>query len=94
MQDLIENANVATLKSSISEDSLDQVFREARTYSAWLPEPVPLETTTLRPRCRRSMACTWWRYSGRFDGLRRGSRPTEAGRTRFSMSFATGTSRT
>ena len=43
MQDLIKNAHVATLKRSISEASLDQVFREARTYSAWLPEPVPLE---------------------------------------------------
>ena len=43
MPDLTGNANVATLKSSISEASLDQLFREARTYSAWLREPVPLE---------------------------------------------------
>src|SRR5206468_6913967 len=43
MQDLIKNAHVATLKRSISEASLDQVFRKARTYSAWLREPVPPE---------------------------------------------------
>jgi 3-hydroxypropanoate dehydrogenase len=27
----------------ISNDALDQVFREARTYSAWLTQPVPAE---------------------------------------------------
>lgn len=27
----------------ISEDALDQLFRQARTHSAWLPTPVPLE---------------------------------------------------
>jgi 3-hydroxypropanoate dehydrogenase len=30
-------------KTAISEDALDQLFREARTYSAWLPQPVPVE---------------------------------------------------
>jgi 3-hydroxypropanoate dehydrogenase len=43
MQDLTENPKVAVLRVSISEDSLDQLFREARTHSAWLPEPVPTE---------------------------------------------------
>ena len=33
----------ATDRRSVSPESLDQIFREARTYSAWLPEPVPLE---------------------------------------------------
>ncbi len=33
----------ATPRAPISEDALDQIFREARTYSAWLPEPVPVE---------------------------------------------------
>ena len=28
----------------ISDQSLDQLFREARTFSTWLPEPVPVET--------------------------------------------------
>jgi 3-hydroxypropanoate dehydrogenase len=43
MQDLTENPNLAALRVSISEDALDQLFREARTHSAWLPEPVPAE---------------------------------------------------
>lgn len=30
-------------KAQIIEESLDQLFREARTHSAWLPEPVPVE---------------------------------------------------
>ena len=30
-------------KGPISDDALDQLFRHARTYSAWLPEPVPVE---------------------------------------------------
>jgi len=43
MQDLTENPNLAALRVSISDDALDQLFREARTHSAWLPEPVPTE---------------------------------------------------
>jgi 3-hydroxypropanoate dehydrogenase len=43
MQDLTENPNLAALRVSISEDALDQLFREARTHSAWLPEPVLAE---------------------------------------------------
>ena len=43
MQDLTENPNLAALRVSISEDALDQLFREARTHSAWLPEPVLTE---------------------------------------------------
>src|SRR6267378_5470168 len=31
------------LKTSIFEDAIDQLFRQARTHSAWLPEPVPVE---------------------------------------------------
>jgi 3-hydroxypropanoate dehydrogenase len=30
--------------SKISSDALDQLFREARTHSAWLPKRVPVET--------------------------------------------------
>jgi 3-hydroxypropanoate dehydrogenase len=30
-------------KASISKESLDQLFLEARTHSAWRPEPVPVE---------------------------------------------------
>jgi 3-hydroxypropanoate dehydrogenase len=33
----------AALRSGISEAGLDQLFREARTHTAWLPEPVPVE---------------------------------------------------
>lgn len=35
--------SITARKSPISMDALDQLFREARTHSAWLPEPVPLE---------------------------------------------------
>ena len=31
------------LKTSISKDAIDQLFRRARTHSAWLAEPVPVE---------------------------------------------------
>lgn len=31
------------LSKSIQEDALDQLFRQARTFQAWQPEPVPLE---------------------------------------------------
>ena len=33
----------SALKTSISEDAIDQLFRQARTHSAWLAEPVPIE---------------------------------------------------
>ena len=35
--------SLAALKAPISQEALDQLFREARTYSTWLPEPVPEE---------------------------------------------------
>ena len=35
--------NLAALKAPISQEALDQLFLEARTYSTWLPEPVPEE---------------------------------------------------
>ena len=28
-------------KTKVSDDALDLLFREARTYNAWLPKPVP-----------------------------------------------------
>jgi 3-hydroxypropanoate dehydrogenase len=31
-------------ESRISDHALDQLFREARTFSTWLPDPVPVET--------------------------------------------------
>jgi 3-hydroxypropanoate dehydrogenase len=34
---------LATIKAPISQEALDQLFREARTHSTWLPEPVPVE---------------------------------------------------
>jgi 3-hydroxypropanoate dehydrogenase len=36
--------NTIAQEVRISDQSLDQLFREARTFSAWLPEPVPVET--------------------------------------------------
>jgi len=30
-----------TRKMRVNDDALDLVFREARTYNAWLPKPVP-----------------------------------------------------
>jgi 3-hydroxypropanoate dehydrogenase len=38
-----EPPNVAATKTPISQEALDQLFREARTHSTWLPEPVPVE---------------------------------------------------
>lgn len=35
--------NAVDRGTSISEDALDQLFRDARTHSAWRPEPVPTE---------------------------------------------------
>jgi 3-hydroxypropanoate dehydrogenase len=35
--------SLAVIKTSISQEALDQLFREARTHSTWLPEPVPVE---------------------------------------------------
>src|SRR5450631_51890 len=33
----------APSRAAISNDAIDQIFREARTHSAWLARPVPLE---------------------------------------------------
>jgi len=38
-----ERPSLTITKTRISEEALDQLFREARTHSAWLPEPVPVE---------------------------------------------------
>jgi len=35
--------SVSAVKTTISQEALDQLFQEARTHSAWLPEPVPVE---------------------------------------------------
>jgi len=35
--------SLAAVKAPISQEALDQLFREARTHSAWLPEPVPVD---------------------------------------------------
>jgi 3-hydroxypropanoate dehydrogenase len=35
--------NTSSPKASISEEALDQLFRDARTHSAWRSEPVPVE---------------------------------------------------
>jgi len=41
MQKISESIN--TVKTTISQEALDQLFQKARTHSAWLPEPVPVE---------------------------------------------------
>src|SRR6202048_2810578 len=33
----------ATRKPPVPNEALDQLFRDARTHSAWLPKPVPVE---------------------------------------------------
>src|SRR3981189_3498639 len=38
-----ESSSLATVKAPISREALDQLFREARTHSTWLPETVPVE---------------------------------------------------
>lgn len=43
MQKTIEARNLNTNRTPISDDALDQLFRGARTHSAWLPSPVPVE---------------------------------------------------
>jgi 3-hydroxypropanoate dehydrogenase len=43
MENILESPNHSTVKASISTDALDQLFRQARTHSTWLPEPVPPE---------------------------------------------------
>src|ERR1700733_847405 len=36
-------SSVVAIKSPISSEAVDQLFLEARTHSAWLPNPVPVE---------------------------------------------------
>jgi 3-hydroxypropanoate dehydrogenase len=36
----VETKNTAVEHARIANEALDQLYREARTYSAWLPEPV------------------------------------------------------
>src|SRR5260370_3191337 len=43
MRNQSEPPSLAAIKTPISEEAIDQLFREARTHSAWLSEPVPME---------------------------------------------------
>ena len=49
MQSAYETAHLtvsrppAVTRGPISEEALDQIFRDARTHTAWLPQPVPVE---------------------------------------------------
>jgi 3-hydroxypropanoate dehydrogenase len=43
MQNASGTPSLTERKAPISEEALDQLFRNARTHSAWLPEPVPVE---------------------------------------------------
>ena len=43
MHNQSELPSLAAIKTSIPQEALDQLFREARTHSTWLPEPVPIE---------------------------------------------------
>jgi len=43
MRNQSEPRSLAAVKTPISRGALDQLFSEARTHSAWLPEPVPVE---------------------------------------------------
>jgi 3-hydroxypropanoate dehydrogenase len=43
MRNQSEAPSLDAIKPSISREALNQLFSEARTHSAWLPEPVPVE---------------------------------------------------
>ena len=43
MQNQSEPPSLAAIKTPISEEAIDQLFRDARTHSTWLSEPVPVE---------------------------------------------------
>jgi len=43
MRNQSESSNSAAIKTPISQEALAQLFSEARTHSAWLPKPVPVE---------------------------------------------------
>src|SRR3981189_266237 len=43
MRNQSESPSFAAVKTWISPDALDQLFRQARTHSTWLPDPVPVE---------------------------------------------------
>jgi len=43
MNNQSEAPNLAASKTPISQEAIDQLFSKARTHSAWLPEPVPVE---------------------------------------------------
>jgi len=43
MRNQSEPSSLATIKTPISQEALDQLFRDARTHATWLSEPVPVE---------------------------------------------------
>lgn len=43
MRNQSEASGFAAIKTPISQEALDQLFYDARSHSAWLPEPVPVE---------------------------------------------------
>jgi 3-hydroxypropanoate dehydrogenase len=43
MRNQSEPSSLATIKTPISQEALDQLFCDARTHSKWLSEPVPVE---------------------------------------------------
>jgi 3-hydroxypropanoate dehydrogenase len=43
MRNQPEPTSLGEIKPPISQEALDQLFREARTHSTWLPEPAPVE---------------------------------------------------
>jgi hypothetical protein len=49
MRNQAEPSNFAAIKTPISQEALDQLFSQARTYSTWLPEQVPVELLRKAP---------------------------------------------
>ncbi len=43
MRNQSESPSLTAVNTPISQEALDQLFHQARTHSAWLPEPVPVE---------------------------------------------------
>jgi 3-hydroxypropanoate dehydrogenase len=43
MRNQSEPSSLAAIKTPISQEALDQLFRDARSHSSWLSEPMPVE---------------------------------------------------
>ena len=42
---MTQTQDAAAHSTKVSDEALDQLFRQARTHNAWLPKRVPLSAT-------------------------------------------------